>query len=546
MPTLDERYPDLMTPRTDLKTARFVDGLDTFCAETTPPPHLRAVIEQALDARVTQRRHDAARPRVVPFSKLSRPLSMAAVAALIVALFTLLALSIGALTWGERSSGRSTMHTLHLSAALTSLIPTDAQGRVFAWSALMGRLFVLDDRIPSVVEVQPAPLLIERAITVPAIGASISPQTADGQIFFTDALLARHVYAAGVGGGPPRVVATPLREQAPSPYLSPYLAADAIGHRLFVLTDAAPEGRLSAYDTRTLRLLWTVSLPSVGAPATSSTRSITEVPLVVDGPDARVIVGHLHEPAVSIIAVTQGRLIGTLPLGPALLPGANDAVPSIVLDTHAHRAYALLTNTGTVTTLDPLHVRVVKTVNVGVTPALPVVDARTGRVVVTSLGMVRVLDGQSGLLVRTTVSTQTISSYPVAVDTRSGLIFAAGFNGQTVDVFDGLSGRLQRSIPLPGVPEALAVDAATQRLLVVVHRPSVRSRGTNDGAAVLCVLESGTGRLRHTLSLGPGMGVHLSLDERTHHALVLLRRLSSTSSFYGATDIVVVDTVGLL
>jgi len=540
MPTLGERYPDLMTSRTDLKTARFVDGLDAFCAETTPPPHLRAAIEQALDARAAQRRHDAARPRVAPFSTLLRPLSMAAVAALIVALFTLLALSVGALTGGEHSSGRSAVRTLHLSAALTSLVPADEQGRVFAWSALTGRLFVLDDRIPSVTEVQPASLLM-RAITVPAFGANISPQTADGQIFFTDALV-RHVYATGVGGGRPRVVATPLKEQASSPYL----AADAVGHQLFVLADAAPEGRLSAYDTRTLRLLWAVSLPSVGAPATSSTGSVAEIPLVVDGPDARVIVGHLHEPAVSIIAVTQGRLIGTLPLGPALLPGASNAVPSIVLDTHAHRAYALLANTGTVTTLDPRRVLVMKTVNVGVAPALPIVDARTGRVVVASLGMVRVLDGQSGLLVRTTVSTQTISSYPVAVDARSGLIFVAGFNGQTVDVFDGLSGRLQRSIPLPGVPEALAVDAATQRLLVVVHRPSVRSRGVDEGVAVLYVLESGTGRPRHILSLGPGTGTHLSLDERTHHALVLLHKLSPTPWLYGATDVVVIDTAGLL
>lgn len=86
MATLNDRYPDLLAAASDPKTARFVDDLDTFCAETTTPAHLRAAIGQALYEQATRQRDHAARRRFTPFPWLSRPLAMVAVAVLALAI----------------------------------------------------------------------------------------------------------------------------------------------------------------------------------------------------------------------------------------------------------------------------------------------------------------------------------------------------------------------------------------------------------------------------------------------------------------------------
>jgi len=78
MPTLNERYPDLLDAHADPQTARFVDALDTLCAETTPPPHLHASIGRALHERAIQRRADPPRARLFP--RLSRPIAILAAA----------------------------------------------------------------------------------------------------------------------------------------------------------------------------------------------------------------------------------------------------------------------------------------------------------------------------------------------------------------------------------------------------------------------------------------------------------------------------------
>jgi len=119
-------------------------------------------------------------------------------------------------------------------------------------------------------------------------------------------------------------------------------------------------------------------------------------------------------------------------------------------------------------------------------------------------------------------TTQTIDHYPVAIDERSGLIYVAGFNGHTVDIFDGRSGRFRRGTPVPGDPEAIAVDDVTGRVLVVVGHQRASPGGLVAGATALCALDGVTGRLRRVLPLGASTRARLYLDGPAHRALVLL------------------------
>jgi len=427
------------------------------------------------------------------------------------------ALVAGALALWSRPPGGPIVGTLDLSAPISALALDRSAGLAFALSPTDGRVVVLDARTAAQAGVLTAPAPI--VAMAPFAGWERIPlEAADGQVFLTDDP-AQHVYALVAGGAPSSVATAPL------PGLSlagAYLAVDADAHRIFALTDAPPEGLLSAYDTRTLRPLWATPLRSGSAPTIGSGSSTRDIPLVVDAPDGRVIAGHLHGSAVSVVDASSGHVVATLPLGPALPPGGIVIAPGIAINARAHRAYISVPDTGTVTTIDPQRGRVVRRAQVGVDAATPLVDGRTGRVVVASLGAVSVLDARSGALVRTTFSTQTIAHYPVAIDGRSGLIDVAGFNGRTVDTFDGTSGRFRRSIPVPGDPEAIAVDDATGRALVVVGHQRASSGGLVAGATALCVLDGTTGRLRRVLPLGMSTRARLYLDGPAHRALVLL------------------------
>lgn len=432
----------------------------------------------------------------------------------------LLAIGAGALIWWSRPSGGPIIGTLDPGSRISTLILAPSDGRAVAVSPADGRVFVLNVRTAALIRVLTVPM--PRGVLSPP-SASIAPEIVDGQIFLTGAIPLqgpRYLYAAPIGGGRSRALAA----LAPS-LQGPYLTVDAAAHRLFVLADAPPEGRLDIYDTRTLRLLSVTPLPPQGMHTASSAARGDAAPLAPDGPEGRLIAGHLWHSVVSVLAAASGRVLATVPVGPSSFEGALAVVPSIAVDSRVHRAYVGLPDLGAVTTIGVRRGRALRTVQVGPDAGAPLVDARTGRVIVASLGAVSVLDGRSGALVRRTISSQTIDRYPVAIDARSGNIYVAGFNGQSVSVFDGVSGRLQRSTPVPGAPEAISTDAAGRVFVVVGHQHN-SAQGMVADATALCVLDGVTGHLRHVVPLAASIDARLYLDGRANRALVLLDGLS--------------------
>ncbi len=66
MTTPDERYPDLLGPRADARTRRFVTDLDRVCTVTAPPPHVRAALDEALLTPLAARRRPTTTERARP------------------------------------------------------------------------------------------------------------------------------------------------------------------------------------------------------------------------------------------------------------------------------------------------------------------------------------------------------------------------------------------------------------------------------------------------------------------------------------------------
>jgi len=185
--------------------------------------------------------------------------------------------------------------------------------------------------------------------------------------------------------------------------------------------------------------------------------------------------------------------------------------------------------------------------------AVPVVDQRRGRVFFgDSDDSLSTLDAYSGRLLHTARMSDA-SGVSLAVDERSGRVFAAPADGDAVDVFDASNGRRLHTITLAGAhpPLSLLVDPRAGRLLAVDQTAStvstvdtranavlkVASVAPNpaswalDGEAVggrllvggdtaVSVLDTRTGTVVHTLTLGD-RATRILVDAATHHAFVL-------------------------
>ena len=182
---------------------------------------------------------------------------------------------------------------------------------------------------------------------------------------------------------------------------------------------------------------------------------------------------------------------------------------------------------GSVSVLDATTGRLVRTVAIGVVGGdpvpVPVVDEQSGRVFIVA-GAVHVLDATTGRILRT-VPTGGFTT-AAAVDARTGRVFVANANC-SVNMLDAASGALRSTVPLDLPAYAVAVDERAGRVFVDVENDADRSNNVR-------VLDATTGRLRQsidgaggeTLVTDPTAGRVLAVDSTT---------FISTGSYVGLT-----------
>jgi len=201
--------------------------------------------------------------------------------------------------------------------------------------------------------------------------------------------------------------------------------------------------------------------------------------------------------------------------------------------------------------------------------AAPVVDQRRGRVFFGgSDDSLSTLDAYSGRLLHTARMSDA-SGVSLAVDERSGRVFAAPADGDAVDVFDASNGRRLHTITLAGAhpPLSLLVDPRAGRLLVVDQTASTVSTVDTRANAILKVspvapspaswaldgeaaggrllvggdsavdiLDTRTGAVVHTVALGD-RATRILVDAATRRAFVF-----SADHLGPTNDVYVLDT----
>jgi len=213
--------------------------------------------------------------------------------------------------------------------------------------------------------------------------------------------------------------------------------------------------------------------------------------VAVDEQAGRVFVANHAQRAVDILDAMTGTMLGRAPVGiePNTIAVDERRDHVFVLNLGAIGPPTSSTVHGSVSMLNARTGVVLHTTNTGYDPMSMAVDAATGRVFVVNgpnalrtigriadFGQVRVLDAATDALV-TTVSVPLNPQF-AAVDGRTGNVVVVSFGkvsdnqnippppGQ-LSLLDGVTGVIQRTIPIKPLPIYVAVDARTRHAFVV-------------------------------------------------------------------------------
>ena len=259
------------------------------------------------------------------------------------------------------------------------------------------------------------------------------------------------------------------------------------------------------------------------------TRAGSLVRTVAVGPDPRAValdsrrglvyVSNDDDASVTVLDARSGALLHTTQVG---------ARPhALVADASTNRVFVVNTTDSTVSVLDARQSKVLRVVHVptAVDFSGAAVDTRTNRVFIAGGGSVSVLDARNGALLRTIsleedryqAAGMGLEITPMAVDDRTGRVFVLGPG--IVRVLDAGTGRLLRSIPVSTNATALALDPRHGHLLLTTTGATDDS-GTIRGPGSLQVLDSGSGKVLRTISLGATPSA-LVVDERANSVIVI-------------------------
>lgn len=217
--------------------------------------------------------------------------------------------------------------------------------------------------------------------------------------------------------------------------------------------------------------------------------------VAVDPRTGRAFVVSYGDSTLSIVDAPTADLIRTLPLGGP--PGP------LIVDEQTGRAFVVTDGNSSVSVFETRGGRLLRVIAVSAAerPAMAV-DTRTDRIFLTGPDGVVVLDGRDGSVLRTiplAVAPNALAG--LAVDARTGHVFAVDHNDAAVIMMDTRGGRVLRAIAVGSGPTDVVVDERTGRAFVV-----------NADSYSLSVIDTRDGALVRTLSLDPGP---LAVDERT-------------------------------
>jgi YVTN family beta-propeller protein len=210
------------------------------------------------------------------------------------------------------------------------------------------------------------------------------------------------------------------------------------------------------------------------------------VGIAVDSRAQRVFVANSGNSTVSMLDTVSGRVVRTIAMG---------AVPvAVALDAENGHAFVTGRSDNTVSMLDARSGAVLRTVAVGMSPTSVAVDTRTARVFAVNAGdnTVSVLDAATGTLLNTvTVGwdrvqgvSNAMNPRDIVVDERRGWVFILNGSSLThtpargsVSVLNATSGEVRRTIPVGLFPQGEAMDEAGDRLFVVNQAAGPPSAG---------------------------------------------------------------------
>jgi len=442
----------------------------------------------------------------------------------IAAILLLLAALVGAVTALSPRQGAATgavLATLTLGPGASGLALDTRTERAIVGVDHAGHAYIVDTRTATLLRTIAVPLAgASSALNRPMIGAEslVGVDERDGWAFV----------APPQFGPPPRglsIIDTGSgRLLASIPYhgfSGPWFAMDPRSRHLFTLDNPARVEQARVYDARSGHLIRVVSLDMPPFLPSGLGWSGDTVPVAVDAREGRVLVSRQTSNAVSMLDTSTGRLLRTVTIAPLQAGATSIQLMSLIVDERDGRVFVVSADRGTVTTLDARSGRLLRSVFVGQFTGGPVVDSATRRVFVVGGKRFSVLDARSGRLVSRSSGRSGWVGPPV-VDEQSGVVLLTDVARRTVDVVDGMRGRVLRSLRTGFAPGSVAVDGRSGHVYVLDGGAFDPRRQVFTGTALLRVFDERTGRLLRAIALGPGFGRRIDIDARTRRAVILV------------------------
>jgi DNA-binding beta-propeller fold protein YncE len=248
-------------------------------------------------------------------------------------------------------------------------------------------------------------------------------------------------------------------------------------------------------------------------------------PVAIDGRSGHIFVSRFDGTSVSVLDAATGRALRTVRLRPHRYSLQTAlAAFALVVDERTNRIFAGDSLGGAMSVLDAASGRLLRTTRLPMSdnPSAPLVDVRTGRVFVVDGAGVAMFDAASGRLLHTVAVPSRPGMSPaleLSVDEHSGRVFAVDMEDGMVRVLDGWSGRVLRTTRLGTALDDMAVDSRRGRLIVTIPGDDNRAAASTAPGRVV-VLDERTGAFLQTIMMAPAP-VSVAVDEATGHVVVL-------------------------